>query len=163
MEAMHRLIVMRHAKAGELPGGPDYDRALTSRGERNAAAAGAWLAASGFRPDAVLCSAAVRTRQTWDGVAGVLGGDADVTAEQRLYEADSAELAEVIRQTSTGVGTLLYVGHNPAAAELVGLIAGTEPEFPTAAIAVIDVPGEWATLSAGSGELIASWVPRSRQ
>jgi broad specificity phosphatase PhoE len=36
-----RLIVMRHAKTGELVGGPDFERALTERGRRDAAAAGA--------------------------------------------------------------------------------------------------------------------------
>ena len=31
-----RLIVMRHAKAGDLPGGPDAERALTPRGMADA-------------------------------------------------------------------------------------------------------------------------------
>jgi phosphohistidine phosphatase len=40
MRDAHTLIVMRHAKAGELPGGPDFERALQPRGERDSAAAG---------------------------------------------------------------------------------------------------------------------------
>ncbi len=40
MQDGHRLIVMRHAKAGELPGGPDFERALRPRGRRDSAAAG---------------------------------------------------------------------------------------------------------------------------
>ena len=39
-----RLIVMRHAKAGDLPGGPDAERALTPRGMADATRAGQWLA-----------------------------------------------------------------------------------------------------------------------
>jgi phosphohistidine phosphatase len=161
MRDFHRLIVMRHAKAGELPGGPDFERALRPRGLRDSAAAGKWLATGGFRPDLVVCSAARRTRQTWQHVAPELGGNPEFTAEQRLYQADSEDVAEIIRQTPATVGTLLYIGHNPAAAELASLLTGTEIAMPTAAIAVIALASDWADLAAGTGELIASWSPKA--
>lgn len=123
MTHTRRLIVMRHAKAGELPGGPDIERALRPRGLRDAAAAGSWLAASGFRPDAVICSAARRTRQTWQYVAPPLGGQPAFSAVPGLYEADSGDVLAFVRQTPPDVGTLLYIGHNPAAAELVATLA----------------------------------------
>jgi phosphohistidine phosphatase len=154
-----QLIVMRHAKAGELPGGPDFERALKSRGRSDSAAAGEWLRSRGLQPDAVICSAARRTRQTWQYVSEVLGGHPSFTAEQRLYQADAEDLLDIIRETPDEVGTLMYVGHNPAAAELVGVLTGTEPQFPTSAIAVIGVPDEWAELSAGDGTLETSWAP----
>jgi phosphohistidine phosphatase len=160
-DSSHILIVMRHAKAGELPGGPDFERALRPRGLRDSAAAGRWLAASGFRPDLVLCSAARRTRQTWQHLAKELGGKPAFAAERRLYQADSDDVAEFIRETGEDVGTLMYIGHNPAAAGLVGLLTGNEPEFPTSAIAVIGVSGDWAQQAAGASDLIASWTPRS--
>lgn len=161
MRDRHRLIVLRHAKAGELPGGPDVERALRPRGQRDSAAAGSWLAAGGFLPDAVICSAARRTRQTWQHLSTTLGGEPDFSAERRLYEADSDDVLEIARQTPEEVGTLLYIGHNPAAAGLVGLLTGAEPAFPAAAIAVIALPGEWAGLAPGAGELVASWSPQS--
>ncbi len=161
MQDRHRLIVMRHAKAGELPGGPDFERALRPRGLRDSAAAGSWLAEHGFRPDVVICSAARRTRQTWQQVASTLGGQPAFTAEQRLYQADSDELVEIIRETASDVGTLMYIGHNPAAAELVGLLTQTDADLPTAAIAVIALAGGWADLAAAGGELLASWGPRA--
>jgi phosphohistidine phosphatase len=156
----HQLIVMRHAKAGELPGGPDFERALRPRGRRDSEAAGRWLADGGFRPDAVICSAARRTRQTWQRVHATLGGDPGFAAETGLYHADSNDVAEFVRQTGPQVATLLYIGHNPAAAGLVALLTGSEAAFPTAAIAVLRLGGDWADLAAGDGELIASWQPR---
>jgi len=159
MDGTGRLIVMRHAKAGELPGGPDFERALKPRGRRDSAAAGEWLRAGGYQPDAVLCSAARRTRQTWQYVSETLGGEASLAAEERLYGADVDELIQVIRETGAAVGTLMYAGHNPAAAELVSVLSGEVLHFPTAAVAVIGVPGAWADLGPDDGELLASWTP----
>jgi phosphohistidine phosphatase len=161
MQDTHKLIVMRHSKAGELPGGPDFERALRPRGLRDSAAAGSWLATSGFRPDSVICSAARRTRQTWQHLAPALGGDPEFTAEQRLYQADAEDLVEIIRETPARVGTLLYIGHNPAASDLAGLVTGTEIALPTAALAVISLAGDWADLAGGTGELLASWSPKA--
>ena len=139
MQEARKLIVMRHAKAGELPGGPDFERALRPRGQRDSAAAGRWLAGTRVQARLVLCSAARRTRQTWQylSASAVRGAAARFTADQRLYDADSEDVADVLRETAGGVRTFLYIGHNPAAADLVGLLTGTEPDFPTAAIAVI--------------------------
>ena len=64
-------------------------------------------------------------------------------------------------ETAPDVGTLLYIGHNPAAAGLVGLLTQTEADLPTAAIAVIAIAGDWADLAPGGGELLASWAPRT--
>lgn len=164
MQYTHTLIVMRHAKAGELPGGPDFERALRPRGQRDSAAAGRWLAARGLHPSLVLCSAARRTRQTWRQLSRPLladsaGPEPEFVAEQRLYQADSEDVADFVRETSDDIATVLYIGHNPAAAELVQLLTGAEPPFPTAAIAVIGVRSDWPRLAAGHCELAASWTP----
>jgi phosphohistidine phosphatase len=162
MDAMQdrRLIVMRHAKAGELPGGPDEERALRARGRRDAAAAGQWLRQHDFVPDMVICSAARRARQTWQAVGAELGARPAVSNDRGLYTADAGQLLRVIRQTPPAVTTLMYVGHNPAAGQVAAQLTGRERDFPTAAIAVIEVPGTWAALAPGAGRLAASWVPR---
>jgi phosphohistidine phosphatase len=161
MDDVHTLIVMRHAKAGELPGGPDFERALRPRGERDSAAAGRWLASHGLRPDLVLCSAARRARQTWQRVSKELGGEPELYVERRLYQADSDDLTEIIRETGEQVATLMYVGHNPAAAGLVGLLTETEPDFPTAAIAVIAMSADWDGIAPGTGRLVGLWTPKT--
>lgn len=162
MEGTRRLIVMRHAKAGELPGGPDFERALKTRGRSDSAAAGEWLRSVGYLPDSVICSAARRTRQTWQFLSEMLGTGPEFAADKRLYQADAGDLLEIISETPAEVTTLMYIGHNPAAAELVADLTGTEPHFPTSAIAVISVPGAWDELAAGDGELIAAWNPAER-
>jgi phosphohistidine phosphatase len=163
MTEQRQLIVMRHAKAGELPGGPDVERALRPRGHRNASAAGRWLADRGFIPDLVLCSHARRARQTWQYVGAELGGEPAVVNDRRLYEADAADLIEIFAETQPQVRSLMYVGHNPAAADLVDFLTGSPIGFPTSAIAVIALATPWSDLHAvgeGAGQLTASWTPQ---
>jgi len=165
MDPQRRLIVMRHAKAGELPGGPDAERALRPRGCRDASAAGRWLAGLGVVPDLVLCSSARRARQTWQYVSAELPGEPKLVTDPRLYQAGADRLPGILAETGPDVGSLMYVGHNPAAAELTENLLGTPVGFPTAAIAVLAVPVGWSDLAGaaagGTCELVASWTPRA--
>lgn len=159
---MRTLVVARHAKAVREAGQRDEDRPLAGRGERDAAAAGVWLHEAGLLPQRVLCSTSRRTRQTWEGVRGGLGGlgEAVVSYEERLYRAEAGDLLELVRQTPGEVDLLLVVAHNPAAHQCaVGLTGGPILSFPTAALAVIDLPGEWRQAAPGRGRLAQFWAP----
>jgi phosphohistidine phosphatase len=188
MTARRQLIVMRHAKAGEFPGGPDEERSLRPRGRRDASAAGSWLAARGLVPDVVLCSKATRARQTWQyvgaelvaapvpraapGPSAAAGPSAapvpraasEVCFDPHLYQADARLLLDIIAGTRPDVRTLMYVGHNPAAADVTEILTGQPADLRTAGIAVIGLDVSWDALAGGggadgSGELIASWAP----
>ena len=161
-QTSRRLIVMRHAKAGDLPGGPDAERALTPRGMADATRAGQWLAEQGFVPDTVICSTARRARQTWRQVSAEFT-DYGVRAHEAaaLYDATAGDLLEFVRETADQAGTLMYVGHNPAAFTFADVLtSGGLSRFPTSAIAVIGFSGPWSGLNPGDGTLIASWTPR---
>jgi phosphohistidine phosphatase len=110
-----------------------------------------------------LCSAAKRTRQTWQHLSAELGDSPEFSAERRLYHADAEDVAEVIRAAPETAATVLYIGHNPAAAELVVMLTAAEADFPTTAIAVVRLGADWASLAPHTGELIASWVPRDER
>jgi phosphohistidine phosphatase len=160
------LVVLRHAKAAQEPGLADEDRPLTGRGRRDAAAAGAWLREAGLIPGLVLCSPARRTRETWQHLGAALagpGGPASgpaVTCDRRLYTGDATGLLGIITQTPAEVGVLLLVGHNPASHQLVYDLSGECESFPTAALAVIGLPGGWAGAAPGAGTLTRCWSPR---
>ena len=70
------LVIMRHAEADMPWGTGDFDRPLTRRGREQAPAAGRWLLEHGAVPEMILCSAALRTRQTCTWVADALGDEA---------------------------------------------------------------------------------------
>ena len=165
----HRLIVMRHSKA-EQDGPTDFERPLADRGRRDAADAGAWLAAEGFVPDHVLVSAALRTEQTWEAVAAGAGWSLPPELDRGLYSAGPESALDIIRLVNDDVSVLMVVGHNPTMAYLAQLLdsgdgpadaaAGLGGEFPTSAVAVFGHDGSWSDLADGSADLVASYVGR---
>jgi phosphohistidine phosphatase len=159
------LLVLRHSKAVHEPGLRDEDRGLTKRGLRDATAAGETIREAGLIPDRVLCSPALRTRQTWQQVSIALGKAADkakVSYEPSLYYAGADDLLEAVRRGPDKAGTVLLVGHNPASQDLVMDLTGQlDLPFPTSALAVVRLPGRWADAGPGGGDLARIWTPRT--
>ena len=164
MTGSRRLILLRHAKSA-WPDVPDQDRPLAKRGQRDAPVIGRWLRDHGYQPDTVICSAARRTRQTWELVARELGGSPSVTFEPRAYAANAMTLLYLVRELPAASRTAMLVGHNPGVAELATSLAQPPDHddapirFPTAAVAILDVPGDWASLSPGQARLLDYTTP----
>ncbi|WP_189079936.1 SixA phosphatase family protein [Mangrovihabitans endophyticus] len=165
------LILLRHAKA-ETPGElTDIDRRLTTQGETDADAVGAWLADEGIAPQLVLCSPAARTRQTWHGVAVALSQarEAAVSPEVRyeagLYDGGRTEVFDLLRRVPDDVRTVLVVGHNPTMSD-VSLLLRPDPEaatlsgLKTAGLAVHRTDRSWATTEPHSMPLITEHTAR---
>ncbi|WP_063813230.1 SixA phosphatase family protein [Herbidospora daliensis] len=152
---MKTLIVLRHAKAEHTPGVLDFDRVLTSRGERNSREAGELIAR--LTPDLIVASPSARTRLT----AELLGLDGvPIEFERDVYEAYTDELIEIVRRTDPEVGTLVLVGHNPSVHDLVVQLSGPQTEnFKPGAFAVIELPGPWEELDPGTGTLVDGHQP----
>lgn len=168
MGSGHTLLVLRHAKAGGEPGVNDLARPLTDSGRRDAGAAGQWLLARGITPAWVLCSPARRTRQTWERVSAALGaaapGEDAVSFEQRLYDAGTQGLLELVNEQPDDAHTLLTVGHNPASGQLVAWLTGrSDIAFPACALAVVRLGESWAAAAPGGGELIDLWTPHAAE
>ena len=166
---MRAIFLLRHAKSGSDPKLADHDRPLARRGEKASRKLAVHLAEAGIRPALVLCSTAVRTRQTLEGVKTSLGDDVDVWLDDALYGAGARELLERLRQLPPAVPSVMVIGHNPGlhdlALELVGggdkdAVARLNEKFPTGALATLLVPDRWKTLTRGSATLDALVVPR---
>ena len=127
-DVSRRLVLLRHAKS-DWPDVADHERPLAKRGRRDAPAVGRWLGESGYVPDAVVCSTALRARQTWElvssGLAAVVpGASPAVRYEPRVYEATVLGLLMLIREFPPDWRTALVIGHNPGLAELTSGLAG---------------------------------------
>lgn len=153
---MRRLILIRHAKsAWDSPNLSDHDRTLAPRGRRGAAWIGETLRTHSWLPDAVLCSTAVRTRQTVE-LAEIT---APVTFDREIYDLRDDDFIDLIRRKGGAVPVLALVGHNMAMERTALLLAEDDADFggyPTGAIAVLDFAIEdWSELSEGSGRIEA--------
>ena len=116
-DTTRRLMLLRHAKS-DWPDVPDHSRPLAKRGRHDAPVIGRWLHEHGYLPEAVICSSARRTRQTWELMAPELGGSPAVTFEQRAYDAGEMTLLYLARELPASCRAALLIGHNPAISDL---------------------------------------------
>lgn len=169
-EPTRTLVVIRHAKA-EQTGPTDAERPLAERGHHDAAAAGTWLAEQGVVPDHALVSAALRTRETWQHLAGAAGWDLEPELDPGLYAADTDTALDLVRLFDDAITTAVVVGHNPTMHSLAATLDDGEGDveattemtvgtFPTSAVAVLQVEGAWADLTHGRASVRAYHVGR---
>jgi phosphohistidine phosphatase len=178
---MLRLWLLRHAKsAWDDPALDDFARPLSPRGKKACRALARHMGERAIRPDLVLCSPAVRTRQTWERLDKRLSGGGDgrppkvpgeprVRFDQKLYLADSSTLLSVVRATPTAVRELLLVGHNPGLEDLARDLTGTSAgdaldrlsgKYPTGGLAELAFTVKsWGQVGGKAGFLASFVVP----
>lgn len=163
------LTLLRHAKSGwDDTVERDFDRPLNGRGRRAAARMGQWLREYDANFDAVRASPALRVRQTIEGVEDGLGRALMPVFDARIYMASAATLLELVQGFDTGAKALL-IGHNPGLEDLLLLLtasadplrAEAEVKYPTATIAVLDLPVDhWSDVAEGCATLREFIRPR---
>lgn len=158
---MLTLLLLRHAKAE--PGGStdDFERRLTDKGRADAERLGRHLKRIDHVPDAAMVSAARRTVETFEIVAGGTGIPA--AREPRLYNATPAQIRDAVAGAAEGTRRLMVVGHNPGLMEAATALAGEgdlpdlerlRGRFPPCGLAVLTFRGEeWDAVRPGAGRL----------
>ncbi len=165
---MKRLVLLRHAKA--IPAAPDLDdrdRRLADRGRSDAIRMGQFLKEESCVPELVLCSTALRTRETLDLVVPQLGAAPVTRLLPELYLARWLTIVNLVRQVREKADTMMIVGHNPGLEECAKKLARPpgdtkarklhqllQSEYPTAAVAVFEFDVDiWSAIERGEGEL----------
>jgi phosphohistidine phosphatase len=168
-EVTHRIHLLRHAKSSwDEPGLVDHDRPLAKRGRKASALLRDHLRSTGFAPDLVLCSSAVRAVQTLERVRDGLPAAIPVEVERDLYHAGSGGLLERLQALPEQVGSVLVVAHNPGIEDLAVGLAGAgedirarmEAKYPTGGLASLRFEGRWPDLSRGAATLESFIAPR---
>jgi len=165
------LILLRHGKSGYPPGVADHDRPLDRSGAADAAAAGRWMLANGHVPDMILCSSALRARQTCTWVCSELGDLAPTARlDESLYAAQDSRIIAVVNHVPDTVESLLLIGHLPGLRDAALRLATPDSDYdavmaladgcPTSGLAVLEVPGTWAGLDGADARLVDFTVPR---
>ena len=123
------LWLLRHAEAED--GGPDDERPLTSKGIRQAEAAGLALVRLGANIDACLTSPKRRALQTAELACEPL--KVEVTSEPAL----SGEPFDV-ENLVAGLGDVLLVGHDPSFSLTLHDLTGAQARMRKGGLAGID-------------------------
>jgi len=149
---MKRLTLLRHAKSERVsPTGSDFDRSLNDRGRADSKRMGQEIRALGLGFDLVLASPAQRVVETVEGVGGI-----SPVFDERIYDASTRQLLDIVQSTEDQVGSLMLVGHNPGFERLAARFTDEEvDDIPTAALVEIELPiDHWRDADEGSGRLI---------
>lgn len=166
------LLLLRHAKsAWSDPRLDDHDRPLNRRGERSAKAMADHFAQLGLRPDLILCSTALRTRQTLAPIMATLAAPAPlINLSKDLYLASEDVLLTQLQAVGDDATTVLLIGHNDGIWHFGAALAGDGPpeelaslrdKFPTGALAMLSVRDEpWRALDFGAARLVSFIRPR---
>ena len=152
---MITLILLRHAKSSWKDASlQDFDRPLNKRGKGAAKLIGRFIRGQKLKPDLVLSSPAIRARETIDTVLQSSGRPLEVRYDERIYEASSLRLLEVISQVEENLKVVLLVGHNPGLEELLELLTDQCEQLPTAALAKVTMETDkWSKIGGKKGRL----------
>jgi len=161
---MRSLHLLRHAKSSWKEDVGDRERRLNKRGREAARRVGRRLPATVGVLDLVLCSSAVRTRETMELVLADYKSPPRSMIEDELYAASAETLLDRLRRLDDDSRNVLLVGHNPGLHELAVKLAGPSSpglralasgKFPTAARASFRLSDCWSALGGARSELVA--------
>jgi phosphohistidine phosphatase len=130
---MIRLVLVRHAKSDwGNPGLDDHDRPLNDRGIRDAPRMARSLAETGFRPEVILSSTALRARTTAEAFAAEFG--VAVSLDPDLYGAPGRTL--LATAAASAARRVIVVAHDPGMTDLAEQLSGGGiGHMPTCAVA----------------------------
>lgn len=113
-EKPRRLTLIRHANAEQDSDVRDFERPLSKKGLGEAQEMAEKFQERELAPDLILVSAAVRTRETADIFAKVLGvAPRLLQADDSLYLADGDQILAAVRAVGPRVRHLMVIAHNP--------------------------------------------------
>lgn len=160
---MRTLTLMRHAKSSwDDASLIDHDRPLNKRGEKAAKTMAKRLKASGYLPDLVIVSSALRAQQTAQALQGVYGGQLRLMTEPALYEAALSDYETVIRRVDESITHLMMIGHNPTMERLASELSGRDVMMPTAAYIRFEINRAWCDFRLGRYAMTDYDFPKSR-
>jgi phosphohistidine phosphatase len=166
---MKTLHLLRHAKSSWKDAAlDDHERPLSKRGRETAKMIGAYLRREKIRPDVVVCSSAVRARQTLAPISKEIKPP-KVELKKEIYEVPQQKLWKHIWTLPENADCVLLIGHNPALHDLALALADAESraqmpqievKFPTGAMATFRFDGTWKELRPNGAALSAFTTPK---
>ena len=153
---MKQIFLLRHAKSDwSTLGQQDFERPLVKRGINDALLISQYIQDKKHSVDAVFCSSAVRTKETFDLCAHSFNFSIEeATYLDELYFGSVDKAIKLIKGLNNNLSSVLLVGHNPTMHILLEEITGkTIDSFSTCALAQICIENSLKDLSLKNCEL----------
>ena len=152
---MKTLYLLRHAKSSWNDSSlRDFDRPLNDRGREAAEQIGKRLASEELIDPLLICSPALRARETAEIVLQSSNMSAEERFDERIYEASLRDLTQVISDIPDDKQVAILIGHNPGFEELLAFLTGESRPMPTCALAKVKFDVEsWGDVRTGEGTL----------
>ena len=147
---MKEIYVLRHAKSSwDNSNLSDFDRPLADRGISDAKKMSNFLKDMDIKIDRVLCSNAIRAKETFDLTADGFNFEIDkATYLDKLYFGDTTTIIQDLKELDESLNNILIVGHNPTLHYLVEILTNESiNRFTTCNLATISHNGEWVSLN----------------
>ena len=147
---MKEIYVLRHAKSSwDNSNLNDFDRPLADRGISDAKKMSKFLKDMNIKIDKVLCSNAIRAKETFDLTADGFNFEIDkATYLDKLYFGDTTTIIQDLKELDESLNNILIVGHNPTLHYLVEILTNESiNRFTTCNLATISHDGEWVSLN----------------
>lgn len=160
---MRTLLLLRHAKSSWKDSAlPDHERPLNKRGLNDAPVVGSLIQEQDLLPDLVLCSTAVRARETARLVLEAANFQGEIQFREDLYAFEPGAYLNAISRLDDRYLRVMVVGHNPALEELLAGITGAYQPLPTAALVQLDLSiDHWKEISFGMRARVRNlWRPK---
>jgi phosphohistidine phosphatase len=161
---MKKLYLVRHAKSDRnIPGMPDFERPLNSRGRMDAPIMGDLLKGMKAIPDMIISSPATRALATARIIAEHMGYPLKkIIIEEEIYEAWRENLVDVIMRAPDTADAVMLIGHNPGLQLLADFLTDFNYEnIPTCGVAGIELNIEnWKDISQKCGRLLFFEYPK---
>ena len=170
---MKRLSLLRHAKSSWNEAyKDDFDRPLNQRGRQAAPIIGDYINDHIGRPDLILCSAAMRTRETQDLILPFFTIKPETKISKDLYLASPTTILSHVSAAAEQYSHIMVIAHNPGLHMLALDLADTARsrsgdlqrlarKFPTAALAHYEfISQNWRSSLTKKGALRAFVTPK---
>ena len=147
---MKEIYVLRHAKSSwDNSNLNDFERPLAGRGISDAKKMSKFLKDMNIKIDKVLCSNAIRAKETFDLTADGFNFEIDkATYLDKLYFGDTTTIIQDLKELDESLNNILIVGHNPTLHYLVEILTNESiNRFTTCNLATISHNGEWVSLN----------------
>jgi len=168
---MKRLMIMRHADAGDpVIGQNDRQRMLSRKGRSDMQRLHTQLLAEGLLPQFAVASDAYRTEVTMMEVTGNHDFKCEITSSASLYNAGPEKIIGMAQSLSDEYESALIVAHNPgvytAVMELVSemdlnsLTKKLGNNYKSGTLTVFECPIEkWSDLKLKANKLAKVFIP----